>query len=163
MIFSAIRKSKPRIISIPEGYFNEGYEVPVPGTRVGIRRLSIGEMTDSHDDARMYEEEGTKAYNQALMLNIVAKSLVMPDDITKPLLKAGDLEARMAFTSEGLVYLYDIVLQMHLSTSPLYEEITDPQIELLINLLKTHKVNKKIRRLLSYVLDCLSESELCLY
>ena len=158
MNFQKLRKPKPpRIVALPEGYFKEGCESPLPGTRVGIKRLSVGYLQYCYDQAEMYKEEGIKSHNLALMINVVARALTLPDDVSKPLLKAGDIEARFMFTSEGLEYLYDIILQLQLSTSPIYEELSDPQIDALIELLKKKKIPSKLRRLLAYVYDCLCQ------
>lgn len=157
MLFQNLKKNKPpRVITIPDGYFKETSESPLPGTRVGIRRLSVAELQYCRDEAKMYESEGQGSYDNAMVVNIVALSLTFPDDTTKMLLKAGDIEARSIFTPQGIDFLYDIVLQLQISTTAIYEEISDDNIDRLITLLKSKPLSKKLRRLLSYVLD-----ELC--
>src|SRR5687768_11854237 len=158
--FQNLRQTKPpRVISLPEGYFreNNSHELGLPGTRIGIRRLSIGELENCYEEAKMYQADGIPSYNRSLMLNVVAQALTMPDDVRKPYLKAGDLEARSLFTPSGIEYLYDIVLQLHLSVTPIFEEITNENLELLFKLLKTRTISPKIRRMLSYILDEISK------
>lgn len=158
MQFNSIRRPKPpRIIQLPVGYFQESYTEATPGTKIGIRRLAIGELQNCNDEADRFEENGFKSRHQALMVNVVAASLCDPIDVTKRYLKAGDMEARIAFTPEGISYLYDIILQLHLSTSPIYDEISDENLLILMNLLKSKTISKKLRRLLSYILDELAK------
>jgi hypothetical protein len=157
MLFQNLKKTKPpRIIELPEGMFREGSESPLPGTRVGLRRLSVMELQYCRDEAKMYESEGQGSYENAMAVNVVAQSLTFPEDVTKPLLKAGDLEARCIFTPQGIQFLYDVVLQLHVTTTGVYDEISDENLEKVIKLLKTVKLSKKVKRLLSYLLD-----ELC--
>ena len=156
MLFTNLKRLKPpRIISINEGFFREGSNSPLPGDRVGVRRLSAGELQYCRDEAKIYEAEGQGSYDNAMVVNVVAQSLTFPDDASKMLLKAGDIEARSIFTPQGIDFLYDIVLQLHLSTTPIYEEISEQNLERLITLLRCTKLTKKTKRLLSYVLDSL--------
>jgi hypothetical protein len=154
MLFNSMRKPKPpRIINLPAGYFSESYTEAVPGTKIGVRRLSIGDLNICHDEAARFEENGFKTEEQSLMINVVAAALCDPADVTKRYLKAGDLECRIAFTPEGVKYLYDVVLQLHLSVTPIYEEISDENLQILMKLLSTKKIPHKLRRILSYILD----------
>lgn len=154
MLFNSIRKPRaPRVIQLPEGYFQETYTQATPGTKIGIKRLSIGDLNMCHDEALRYEDNGFVNVEQSLMTNVVALALCDPTDVTTKYLKAGDIEARVAFTPEGLKYLYDVVLQLHLSTTSLYEEISDENLQILIKFLTTRPVSRKLRRILSYVLD----------
>ncbi len=157
MNFQQLKKTKPgRTINLPAGYFKESCDSPTPGTRIGVRRLSVLELDLVYSEAEQYKDLGEAKYHEALMLNIVASALTHPDDCSKRYLEAGDFEARQLFTKEGIAYLYDIVLQLHASTTPIYEEISDANIDMLIKLLKSKPISRKMRRMLSYLLD-----ELC--
>lgn len=151
-------KRPPRIVSLKPGHFRQGSEgSPNATDRVGIRHLSVFEAQRAVAEAKQSEN-----YEFELMLNVVASSLTLADDVTQPLLRVGALECQRLFTPQGVKYLYDIVEQLHAETHPLYEEASDAQIDKICTLLKDPKVwqrlgkrGTRVRRLLTYVLDYL--------
>jgi hypothetical protein len=155
-------RKPPRVIALPQGYFREGTKSPLPGTRFGIRRLSVADA-ERAKGARKDAEKFGEDPDFAMMVHIVAASLTLPDDVSTPLLKAADLEVRALLTPQGVKYLYDVVETMHAEVAPIYDPASDAAVERLCKLVtdpatwkRLGKREQKVRRLLTYVLDYLT-------
>lgn len=150
----------PRVLCLPDGYFREENNAPAPGNRIGVRRLSVGDVTRCVAEAKDAERDFGEDYETALMVNVVATALTMPDNVGTPYFKAPDLQTRRSFTPQGVKYLYDVVEALHAETNALFEPSTDADIDRLYALLKkpetwAHLGAKaaKVRRLLTLVAD----------
>jgi len=151
-----------RIVLVPPRAFADGWSGrPTEPIAVGLRLLSEAHVTGARAEASkqvvaaFMGEDGTvsdhgafnDAFNDALLGHLVAGALCDPNstDAPHPLFPlAADL-VPLAFSPEGLRFLYDEIARLHHEASPLVPAITADGVVELVKLLQTGAYERQPR------------------
>lgn len=166
----------------PEHFADSWADRPVDGILLGIRvpsereiqgarteSIKIARNVQHEDDAPQDEINQAKltAFNDALLACAVASALCDPNDVTAahPFFDMPDDMVPVAFKSKTIQHIFDLIEQLHVEQSPVFEEITEAEEIKLSNLLSedapyagVERVQAmKARRFLKFALDILEE------
>lgn len=183
---NATDKKPPRVVVVPRGAFSETFEQrPADSCAIGLRLPPMEILAGARADAvkrasraatgvddKVDIDAYIETYNDAVMLNALAYACVDPNDRTQTWfgynvqINNGQEMARLgaedaiwgALTPEGTRLLWDALLALHVTSSPLRREASDVEVAELADRAASFarlpgNSRSQMRRLVAYVLD----------
>lgn len=141
-----VKRPAPKVVELPTSAWADTFaKKPASVTRVGVRRIADGDMRDAREQAAkaawkahpqpLDEELRVAAFNDELVLWIVARATCKPDDVLAPFWPMPQDEIPAQLTTQGQRRLYDAFEDLKLEDSPLEPEANVGDIERLAGLL----------------------------
>jgi hypothetical protein len=173
--YSQVSKDRvppPKTVVVePEAFAPNWGHRPKTAVAVGLQNLSDDDETTARSEAEKFtnrlghedRENWIDAFNDALMAELVARSVCDPNDVRNEQanLPLPEDHLRAALTPAGIRYLYDELERLKVESSPLHPEATDAELTELVEALAADDIlstldpvaEKRVRRFLLFCLD----------
>lgn len=164
-------KSPPRMVVLQPSAFADDWPLK-RGTEVAVglrfvsqddldrgRREAEREAVGFYAEVRGFavppdKDTAVAVWNDALMMNAIARGTCNPNDVTRPYFEAADDTVRRALTPEGARRLWDELVILHKGSGPSRPVATDDQIVQLAEILTSGiQLDDEGRKLCAYLLE----------
>lgn len=162
----------PKVLTLYPNVFADTWnEKPSGPVEIGLRLVAEKDLDEARAQASRWAfanhpeprdvDARTEAANESLMQWVVARAMCKPDDVRQGFWQTPQDTVAMAFTDDGLKYLFHEVMNLKIEESPLQPEAKVADLVMLRQLLEIQEVpnviidksSPRLRRHLAWIVE----------